>query len=157
MLVDSGVCIEACKQAGIVGEFYLGKDVVVHFQDADDGRQQHHVKLCAGLDTGGAWYDEVAVMLFGFGKIGSHEVGVAEAGIALDEEEVECLAKCTGRCFPVAEDVKFFHREVCAWLGLASALTELVVWVVLDDAEGDGIIDEGAKTGMVGLDGIVFK
>ena len=79
----------------------------------------------AGLDTGSAWDDEHTFVFFGFGEVGFHKVGVAESGVALDDEEVDgLLIAWAWRC-PGSDDVDFFHSEVCAWLGLESALLEL--------------------------------
>ncbi len=91
VLVDTCVLVDAFQESSVVREAYLGEFPVVALQDVNDGRQQHHVVLCAGLDTGGAWDDECAIMFFGLGEIGSHQVGVAEAGIALHDEEVQCF------------------------------------------------------------------
>lgn len=68
-----------------------GELILVSFKNIDYGRKQHDIELRAGLYTGGSWEYEVALYVFGLSEIGGHEVGVAEAGIALNEEQIECL------------------------------------------------------------------
>lgn len=53
----------------------MGELVIVLLQYVDDGREEHDVELGAGLDTGGAWKDECAVVFFGCSEVGGHEVG----------------------------------------------------------------------------------
>ena len=65
--------------------------VVVPFQYLDDGREQGHIILCAGLDTGSARNDDISVVFFGPGEVGGHEVGIAETGVTLDEKKIESL------------------------------------------------------------------
>lgn len=91
VLVNACVLVDACQEAAVISEAYLGEFPTITLQDFNDGRKQHHVVLCARLDTGGAWDDECAIVFFGLGEIGSHQVGVAEAGIALHDEEVQCF------------------------------------------------------------------
>ena len=111
----------------------------------------------AGLDTGSAWDDEHTIVFFGLGEIGFHEVGVAESRITLDDKEIDGLLIAWAWWCPGSDDVDFFHSEVCAWLGLESALFELCVWVFLDDAVADGFVDEGTESAVVGLDGVSFE
>lgn len=61
-----------------------------------------------------------------------------------------------GRCVG-AENGEFVHGEVDARNGLVTAGTELAVWVVLDEAKGNGFGYKGTKPAMVCLDGIVGK
>ena len=130
---------------------------MVALQYLDDRRKEHHIILCSGLDTGGAWNDECAIVFFGLSKVCFHQVGIAEAGITLNDKEFKDFS--IGRCgwCPCAEGVQFFHREVSAWLCLESALLELGIWIVLDDSVCDGFVDEGTETGMVSFDGIAFQ
>lgn len=88
VLSDGGLLLDEGELAGVAGEVHKGQAVVVQAEDGDDGREEHDVILRACFDAGGAWEDEVAIVLFGGGKVGGHEVGVREAGIALDKEEV---------------------------------------------------------------------
>ena len=68
-----------------------GELILVSFKNLDYGREEHDIELRAGLHTGGSWEYEVSFYVFGLGEVGGHEVGVAEASIALNEEQVECL------------------------------------------------------------------
>lgn len=77
--------------AVVCREIKEGQTVVVPFQYFDDGREQRHIILCAGLDTGSARNDDVSVVFFGPGKVGGHKVGIAEAGVTLDEKKIESL------------------------------------------------------------------
>lgn len=88
VLSDGGLSFDEGELAGVSGEEHVGQAVVVLPEDVDDGGQEHDVVLRACLDAGGAGEDEVALVLFGGGKVGCHEVGVRESGVALDEEEV---------------------------------------------------------------------
>ena len=52
------------------------KMVIVSLQYLDDGRKKRDVILCTGFHTGSAWKYQVSVVVFGFGKIGGHEVRI---------------------------------------------------------------------------------
>lgn len=142
VFVDARVLVDTGQEIAIISEAYLRKLPFVAFQYLDDGREKHHVILCAGLDTCGAWDDECSFVFFGFGKVGLHQVRIAEAGVALHDEQVQCLViGWSGRC-PCTERVQFFHGQVCARLCLESSLLELCIGILFDDAVCDGFVDE---------------
>lgn len=157
VLVYAGILADACQHIAVIGKAYLGKLPIVALQYLDDGWEEHHVVLGAGLDTGGSWNDECAIVFFGLGEVGLHQVGIAEAGVALHYKEVECFVIGWSGWCPCAEGVQLVHGEVGAWLCLESALFELGVGILLDNAVGDGFVDEGTEAGMVGLNGIALQ
>ena len=77
--------------AVVCREIEEGQTVVVPFQYLDDGREQRHIILCAGLNTGSARNDDIPVVFFGPGEVGGHKVGIAETSVTLDEKKIESL------------------------------------------------------------------
>ena len=86
---DIGFLLDDGELARVGLKCDVWKMVVVSLQYRNDGWKERDVELRAGLDTGGARKDEVPVVVFGLGEIGSHEVGIAESGVALDQEQIE--------------------------------------------------------------------
>ena len=77
-------------------------------------------------------------MFFGDGEICGYKVGVAEAGVALDKEEIECFLSgvvAALRWLPGAEHIEFVHGEIHPGHGLASSCFKLIVWVLCNDTE----------------------
>ena len=89
VLADVGFLLDDGELARVGLKCDVWQMVVVSLQYRNDGWKERDVELRAGLDTGGARKNEVSVVVFGLGEIGGHEVGIAEAGVALDQEQIE--------------------------------------------------------------------
>lgn len=157
VLVYAGVLADARQEIAVMGKAYLWEAPMVALQYLDDGWEEHHVVLRAGLDTGGSRNDKCAIVFFGLGEVGFHQVGVAEAGVTLHDKEIECLVIGRSGWCPGTEGVQLVHREVGSGLCLEPSLFELAVGIIFNDAVGDGFVDEGTEAGMVGLDGIPLQ
>lgn len=89
VFADVGFLLDDGELACVGLQCDVWKMVVVLLQYRNDGWKERDVELRASLDTGGARKNEVSVVVFGLGEIGGHEVGIAEAGVALDQEQIE--------------------------------------------------------------------
>lgn len=89
MFTDVGFLFDHGELPCVGLQCYLWKLVFVLLQYADNGRKEHDIKLRSGLDAGSAWKDQIPVVDFGFGKIGGHKVGIRQAGVALNQEQIE--------------------------------------------------------------------
>ena len=89
VFADVGFLLDDGELARVGLQCDVWKMVIVSLHDRNDGWKERDVELRAGLDTGGARENEVSVVVFGLGEIGGHEVGIAEAGVALDQEQIE--------------------------------------------------------------------
>ena len=89
MFADVGFLLDDGELPCVGLQCYLWKLVVVLLQYADNGRKEHDIKLRSGLDAGSAWKDQIPVVAFGFGKVGGHKVGVRQAGVALNQEQIK--------------------------------------------------------------------
>lgn len=75
MFAYVGFALNFDELEAVTAEVYLRQGVVVSLQDFDYRWEQHDVELCASLDACSARKDECAVVFFGGGEVGGHEVG----------------------------------------------------------------------------------
>lgn len=74
VFTDVGFTLDVLELEAVGWHLGFGQLVIVLLHYLDDGREEHNVELGAGLDTGGAWEYECAVVFFGCAEVGGHEV-----------------------------------------------------------------------------------
>ena len=74
VFTDVGFTLDVLELEAVGRHLGFGQLVIVLFQYLDDGREEHNVELGAGLDTGGAWEDECAIVFLDCPEVGGHEV-----------------------------------------------------------------------------------
>lgn len=74
VFADVGFTLDVLELEAVGWHLGFGQLVIVLLQYLDDGREEHNVELGAGLDTGGAWEDECAIVFLDCAEVGGHEV-----------------------------------------------------------------------------------